>query len=340
MRERVKWIDTARFLGIVSIYIGHIGSTAGLVYPYVFQYHVPLFFFISGCMSVYDKERNMGKFLLKKVKRLLLPMWVFAVLSVVISIIQAGSGESLMDNLLLIAKGCVRNSFLAGSLWFLSCLFVTEVIFKLLSLLMNRWIVLAAAAVMHIISTVLMNPSPVLVPRWWYNVDSMFYYILYYAIGSVVYPSIEKLFLLNSRRKKALFWILASLTAGVAADTFLGKNTLLAALQRVPYVSSFAPMMVALTLIWFNLVVAKLLEHIKWMRRIGQETLYLCGNEYLIAILFPTILGVFGLSLSFSTPLTTYCYVLTVQLLAVNFLIPAEKQIIASVMGKSAYEKF
>lgn len=203
MRERVKWIDTARFLGIVSIYIGHIGSTAGLVYPYVFQYHVPLFFFISGCMSVYDKERNMGKFLLKKVKRLLLPMWVFAVLSVVISIIQAGSGESLMDNLLLIAKGCVRNSFLAGSLWFLSCLFVTEVIFKLLSLLMNRWIVLAAAAVMHIISTVLMNPSPVLVPRWWYNVDSMFYYILYYAIGSVVYPSIEKLFLLNSRRKKS-----------------------------------------------------------------------------------------------------------------------------------------
>lgn len=35
MKERVKFIDVAKFLGIYAIYLGHFGNTAGNAYEFV-----------------------------------------------------------------------------------------------------------------------------------------------------------------------------------------------------------------------------------------------------------------------------------------------------------------
>ena len=53
---RVAWLDVARAIGIYAIYLGHFGETAGPAYRFVFQFHVPLFFFLSGCAETYNKE--------------------------------------------------------------------------------------------------------------------------------------------------------------------------------------------------------------------------------------------------------------------------------------------
>ena len=45
---RIAWVDVFKFLGIWAIYIGHFGEAAGKVYPFVFTYHVPMFFFAAG----------------------------------------------------------------------------------------------------------------------------------------------------------------------------------------------------------------------------------------------------------------------------------------------------
>ncbi len=63
---RVEWIDVARALGIYAIYLGHFSTEAGHAYGFVFQYHVALFFFISGCMENYSKETCFYTYLLKK----------------------------------------------------------------------------------------------------------------------------------------------------------------------------------------------------------------------------------------------------------------------------------
>ena len=46
---RVVWLDVARAIGIYAIYLGHFGEAAGPAYRFVFQFHVPLFFFLGGC---------------------------------------------------------------------------------------------------------------------------------------------------------------------------------------------------------------------------------------------------------------------------------------------------
>ena len=49
MGKRIHWIDVARFLGIYFIFIGHFGDSAGYSFKYFYTFHVPMFFFLSGC---------------------------------------------------------------------------------------------------------------------------------------------------------------------------------------------------------------------------------------------------------------------------------------------------
>ena len=46
-KVRYDWVDALKFLGISSIYVGHMGEAAGALYPFTFQYCVALFFLAS-----------------------------------------------------------------------------------------------------------------------------------------------------------------------------------------------------------------------------------------------------------------------------------------------------
>ena len=47
--RRLEYLDVLKFIGILFIYVGHYLSLTGLVYNFVFEFHVPLFFVLSGC---------------------------------------------------------------------------------------------------------------------------------------------------------------------------------------------------------------------------------------------------------------------------------------------------
>lgn len=130
--KRVEWVDIAKLIGMFAIYLGHFGTAAGLSYPFVFSFHVPLFFFISGCVSNYERDCSVKEYLLKKFKRILIPFYGFASLSIIINVVlnDADLGD-IKQWLWLVIKGCIRNTFFASGLWFLSCLFVMEIVFKL-----------------------------------------------------------------------------------------------------------------------------------------------------------------------------------------------------------------
>ena len=102
-RERIRWMDVAKLIGIFAIYIGHLGSAAGNTYSYVFAFHVPLFFLISGCMESLSGEiglREYGKYVLKKVKTILLPFYLFVLLSVYVYAVLNNSGaREIVKNL-------------------------------------------------------------------------------------------------------------------------------------------------------------------------------------------------------------------------------------------------
>ena len=84
MFGRVAWLDIAKFIGIFCIYLGHFADAAGLAYPFVFRFHVPLFFFLSGCAESLTADLPFKQYLVKNAKRILIPFFFFAFISLVV----------------------------------------------------------------------------------------------------------------------------------------------------------------------------------------------------------------------------------------------------------------
>lgn len=138
MKNRIKFLDIAKGIAILAIIAGHTGPD--WVKQFVFTFHVPIFFIISG---YFLKEGNDVVFVKKKLKQLLTP-YVFGCCGIVLgNIIKGMVYKQSIDQLLHIAKtwilaslygsGTIEYSGLfyarrIGALWFLPALFFAMII--------------------------------------------------------------------------------------------------------------------------------------------------------------------------------------------------------------------
>lgn len=80
-KGRVRWLDTARCIGIFLVILGHIsfGTVFGYsVKNWIYSFHMPLFFFLAGLTH---KEMNFAGSIKKAARQLLLPYAFFYVLT-------------------------------------------------------------------------------------------------------------------------------------------------------------------------------------------------------------------------------------------------------------------
>ena len=72
-RKRIEWIDALRGIGLFFVVLGHsFGYRWDPVRLWIYSFHMPLFFFISG-LTFRDESGQFFRFVLKKAKGLLLP---------------------------------------------------------------------------------------------------------------------------------------------------------------------------------------------------------------------------------------------------------------------------
>ena len=90
--------------------------------------------------------------------------------------------------IVLFLKGATRNTFFAAPLWFFTCLLVIEVAFEFIKRIKYKLGILIIGAALFIFAVKVLAP-----PRALYNVDSAAYYCIYYVIGYVTFPYINKL---------------------------------------------------------------------------------------------------------------------------------------------------
>lgn len=339
-KKRIGFIDVAKFIGIFAIYLGHLNDQ--LSKEFVFAFHVPLFFLISGCMENLNKEEKFSKFLFKKIKSILIPFFIFSILSLIINVIDNNTPiKDVIHLIRLILCGNIRGSSVASSLWFLSCLFVMEILFFIIKKIKIKPVIFSICLVLFIIVNTLIKPSPVIHPHFIYNVDSALYYIIYYAIGYISFPYIQKLFNLDKLKYKIVFAITGIIALIYSIFLFLGKNYLEVFRYILPsfLYDIVVPIMTALIVIWLVLIISKMFEDNRLLYSIGKETLYLCGGEYIIKTLVQSLIIMIGLSINLSTPLTNYLYALLTILLCYKFLVPIEKYLVLKTQTIFSKEK-
>ncbi|EIX7714958.1 acyltransferase family protein, partial [Shigella flexneri] len=89
-KTRHDWVDALKFLGIFAIYLGHLGLGAGKLYPFVFSYHVPLFFFAAGFFTIKKNDLSIFDYIKSKFYRLMIPYFTFAFTILIINTINSG----------------------------------------------------------------------------------------------------------------------------------------------------------------------------------------------------------------------------------------------------------
>ncbi len=326
-KERVQWVDVAKGIGIFLIYLGHFGESAGRSTPFVFTFHVALFFFLSGCMNYYDHEERIIPYIIKRFKMIMLPFFTFSFIALILySIMNSSSIMDIYNMIINIFMGDIRNTFIpAGSLWFLSCLFVIEIIFKLLKATKSKLLILDCCILLFIISSQIISPHPLVEPHLIYNIDSAMYFILFFSLGYIVYPYILDLFILDKSWKKIVVIITFILSIGYSFFLFFGRNILSSILGDIPVISYFVPVFTSLIPIWMILVISKCCENIKVLNDIGRETLYLCCNEDIIKMSFVCLFETISLKLSLNSPLHVYIYSFMLIYIVTKFIAPYEK---------------
>lgn len=133
-KERNMTFTCFSAIGILLVVVSHIDLTAftvGNLYPY-YSFQVGIFYFISGYFYKPEEQNQVGKYILRKVKTLLIPYFCWNLVYGVITSIFHNLGFSIGSNLslstLIVEPILHGHQFMYNfAAWFVPALFLLEV---------------------------------------------------------------------------------------------------------------------------------------------------------------------------------------------------------------------
>ena len=134
MQQRVEWVDTLKFIGILSVILGHINFPLN---GFIYTWHMPLFFMVYGFFIKF--ETHFKDFVVKNFKRLMIPYFIFSIVGLFIEILK----RYLLHREALDYTHEIKGTFIdmdfaglcntyAFVLWFLPALFFSRVFLYLI----------------------------------------------------------------------------------------------------------------------------------------------------------------------------------------------------------------
>lgn len=125
--NRLDYIDSLKGFGIMLVILGHIYSLNNGIRTWIYSFHMPLFFIISGILfkRIKFKYKNFKYMVRSKFKSLIIPYIIFNIIniSLIILFLDYTKNELIWQILYIIALGGY------GALWFLPALFIAELLF-------------------------------------------------------------------------------------------------------------------------------------------------------------------------------------------------------------------
>lgn len=134
--KRSILIDLMKGIGILLVIYGHCMDYGSIEWNYVFAFHMPLFFLLSGYCFVDCQTQN---FILKKIKSLILPYFKFYLLGLFLTLsISEWRKVLVLDNFIrdwyMMAPDAIHNS----SIWFLVNIFLVSIFFKFIKMILLK----------------------------------------------------------------------------------------------------------------------------------------------------------------------------------------------------------
>lgn len=145
--DRIYYLDLIKVISCFLVVYAHLFSGGSLTCKYIYAFHVPLFFIVSGVFhhSVIDGRIEWRSPILT----LIIPTILFIFIDGIAYSIQYGQERGFVVEMAMFAKtiilGLVRGSIL-GPYWFLIALFWCRILTDVFLLLKRNWLFLLAWA--------------------------------------------------------------------------------------------------------------------------------------------------------------------------------------------------
>ncbi|MBO5138429.1 MAG: acyltransferase family protein [Bacilli bacterium] len=136
VRNRKSYLDVLKGIGAILVVLGHLVCYDGKIKIYIYSFHMPLFFFISGYLFKFNS--NLSEFIRKKFKRLMVPYFIYTIISMIVVFSIDGitiSKREIFYNFFFIKGSNYWNS----SLWFLVVMFFVLILFNFLIYFKKRY---------------------------------------------------------------------------------------------------------------------------------------------------------------------------------------------------------
>ncbi|MBM7661608.1 fucose 4-O-acetylase-like acetyltransferase [Bacillus mesophilus] len=124
--NRLKWMDIAKGIGIILVVLGHSIPQIAI---YIYWFHMPLFFFLSGYL-----HKQKGDFVSKKVASLLVPYVVYLLTLTLVRYLHYGvpSVKRIQLDMERFIFGGQELGGFYTVFWYITCLLFTSILFYVL----------------------------------------------------------------------------------------------------------------------------------------------------------------------------------------------------------------
>jgi acyltransferase len=345
--KRVEWIDVAKGIGIALVVLGHIGDSLpkGLS-AYIYSFHMPLFFFLSGYLYK-NKKIDFLSFVKKKARTLLIPYFFFAFSTYLFWLFigrKFGDDASLNISFLKPLIGIFYSNGIDNwlifnvPLWFLTCLFCVEVMFYLITKFISSHFLLSfVLIVFSVIGYLDSLYMPIRLP---WGIDVAFTAIVFYGIGYIVKNiASTKLFTYFNYNSLRKFLLMISL---LAIHFFVSDLNGRVDMNETYYNNYFLFYISAFSGLTAYILISQFLAKSKILQYFGKNTLVILAL-HLLGLTFIKGILVFGLDFSLDQTKSSLLWAFLYTILDLVILVPAIyiiNKYFPFVLGKSKVQSF
>lgn len=212
---RYDFLDLLKGLGIFLVVWGHTMFPRSV---YIYSFHMPLFFFLSGYVH---KDKPGKEFFLGRLNRLFIPYAVFSFLSwlfylgIILCFGKTGQLRTHLPKIISVFTGTAINGG-NDSIWYLPCLLVVSILFWLLRRFLSHPKLLPVAVFLLSIIGYTLGPRPVSLP---FKVDVALTGLAFYYLGHLTR---ETAFLQEIRKLKTPL-LVALILVGAPLQAILAR---------------------------------------------------------------------------------------------------------------------
>lgn len=143
--KRIQYVDCAKGIAIILVIFGHVvewiypNNLGNIFHNIIYSFHMPLFFVLSGLTYSDEKNKCFKQFVVKKIKTLIVPSYVFVIIMLLLEYILglynfSFSTTKLLKTVLQFRMDSFRNYWFLPTLfwaliiiWFIHKMYIKEI---------------------------------------------------------------------------------------------------------------------------------------------------------------------------------------------------------------------